>query len=183
MATGSSSSVRRFDVAALRRLRRLARSSPRQRSNLNIHRLPDDPVQRFFNALQLGTYVRPHRHASGRWETTVLLRGAAGLVIFDELGDIVDTVRLALNDCVGVEVQGGTWHTVVAVEDDTLLFEVKPGPYDPALDKEFAGWAPLEGNRGTQQAVDSWRGLVASAGRVNPRRRSGSSRKTPTGAR
>ena len=29
---------------------------------------------------------------------------------------------------------------------DTVIFEVKPGPYDAATDKEFAPWAPPEGD-------------------------------------
>jgi hypothetical protein len=27
---------------------------------------------------------------------------------------------------------------------DTLIFEVKQGPYDPKTDKDFAAWSPLE---------------------------------------
>ncbi len=29
---------------------------------------------------------------------------------------------------------------------ETVLFEVKPGPFDPKTDKEFAPWAPAEGS-------------------------------------
>ena len=31
------------------------------------------------------------------------------------------------------------------LEPDTVVFEVKPGPYQPTSDKDFAPWAPAEG--------------------------------------
>jgi len=44
-----------------------------------------------------------------------------------------------------VDSRPGLWHTFFALEDNTVLFEVKPGPYDPGTDKDFAHWAPAEG--------------------------------------
>ena len=41
----------------------------------------------------------------------------------------------------GIDFEGGTWHSFHALEKDTVLFEVKPGPYNPDADKEFAPWA------------------------------------------
>ena len=50
--------------------------SARRRANCNIHPTLDDPVQRFFNAMQPGTYVRPHRHTTPlRWEMFLVLQG------------------------------------------------------------------------------------------------------------
>ena len=45
----------------------------------------------------------------------------------------------------GVVVPAGTWHTVLALDDDAILFEAKAGPFDPAAPKEPAPWAPAEG--------------------------------------
>ena len=30
------------------------------------------------------------------------------------------------------------------IEPDSIAFEIKPGPYDAKLDKEFAPWSPRE---------------------------------------
>ncbi len=46
----------------------------------------------------------------------------------------------------GVDSDPGVYHTFLATEDDTVLFEVKPGPYSPANDKDFASWAPEKGS-------------------------------------
>lgn len=49
----------------------------------------------------------------------------------------------------------GTWHTLAVLEPGTVLFELKPGPYLPLADKEFAAWAPAEGAPGTE-AWEAW---------------------------
>jgi hypothetical protein len=49
-----------------------------------------------------------------------------------------------------VEIPGNTWHTLAAQEDGTILFEIKPGPYAPLSEHDFAPWAPMEG---TDRAV------------------------------
>jgi dTDP-4-dehydrorhamnose 3,5-epimerase-like enzyme len=42
-----------------------------------------------------------------------------------------------------VQIPAGTWHGFVVLEPDTVVMELKPGPYRPS---EFAGWAPPEGD-------------------------------------
>ncbi len=131
-----------------------AAESPRLRANHDIHPLREDPVQRFFNALQPGTYVRPHRHsAPPRWELFLLLKGAVVLLLFDDSGRV--EARQALNaegPVFGVEVEAGRWHALVALQP-ALLFEIKQGPYSPLTDKDFAAWAPAEGEAGCGQMV------------------------------
>jgi hypothetical protein len=36
---------------------------------------------------------------------------------------------------------------VVSLVDYSILFEVKKGPFEPSLAKEFAPWAPKEGDK------------------------------------
>jgi hypothetical protein len=45
-------------------------------------------------------------------------------------------------------LQPGIYHGFVALEPDTLIYEVKPGPWSAATDKSFAPWAPAEGDPG-----------------------------------
>ncbi|MDJ0955906.1 MAG: WbuC family cupin fold metalloprotein [Arenicellales bacterium] len=122
--------------------------SPRLRKNHNLHPSLDDPVQRLCNAFEPGTYVQPHRHTEvGRWELFVVLRGTAAVLIFDDQGSVLDRVELeAEGEIRGVEVPSNTWHTIVSLMPGTVLFEVKPGPYIKTTDKDFANWAPPEGD-------------------------------------
>ncbi len=144
---------------ALDDLVRKARASPRRRMNLNLHAAPSDPIQRLLNAAEPGTYVRPHRHAAGRQELTLVLRGAADVLLFADDGALAERVPLA-SDGALVEIPGGCWHAAVVRSPGTILMEVKPGPYDPATDKEFAAWAPQEGEA-AGEALRRWYATAA----------------------
>ena len=131
-------------------LARRAAQAPRGRVNHNLHPTLDDPIQRFFNALQPGTYVRPHRHRDPpRWEVFLAVRGRAVVLTFDETGRITARIEICPSGPdVAVEIEGDTWHTVAALGRDAVLFELKPGPYRPIDDKDFADWAPTGAIRG-----------------------------------
>jgi cupin fold WbuC family metalloprotein len=46
----------------------------------------------------------------------------------------------------GTEIPVRTWHTLIVLEDGSVVYEVKDGPYSPVDDKNFAPWAPEEGS-------------------------------------
>ena len=123
-----------------------AAENPRRRANLNLHSSLEDPYQRFFNAIQPGSYVRVHRHADPpRWEAFVAISGRAAVLELADDGTVTSRIELApRGPCVAIEIPAGSWHTVCALEPNTVLFEIKPGPYSPPADKDFAPWAPPE---------------------------------------
>ena len=127
-----------------------ARGSARRRRNHNLHPRLDDPVQRLFNALEPGTYIRPHRHVStDQWELFLVLRGAVDVVTFDDAGRVLTRHCLSAGGReTGVELSPDTWHSLVATSPGTMVFEVKPGPYEPLKAKDFAPWAPAEEDPG-----------------------------------
>lgn len=140
--------MRLIDRKLMDRLDTEASASPRRRSHQNWHDPDADTVQRFLVHMQAGTYVRPHCHTQQqRVETTLLLDGGADLILFDETGTVIKRVELSAGgDQRGVELAPGDWHSF-HVPDRATLFEVKQGPYDPALDKCFAQWAPPEDSK------------------------------------
>ena len=121
-----------------------AAASPRKRANVNIHTELSDTTNRFLNAGLSGTYVRPHRHRVGKWELVTALQGKLDVVIFTPDGVVKDRVSLGPEGVILAEVKGGDWHSVVFHAPAAVILEVKPGPYEPQLDKEFATWAPPE---------------------------------------
>ena len=98
--------------------------------------------------MQPGTYVRPHRHDDPeKWELTVILSGKLVIVVTDGVGRVTERIDLDANGPVrGVELPAGTWHTSAVAARDTVILEVKSGPYDVKTDKHFAEWAPAEGS-------------------------------------
>lgn len=148
--------MKRFDASALDRLLREAAASPRRRLNLNWHEPAADTVQRFFNLMLPGSYVRPHRHQrQNRWELTVLLSGAVDLLGFDDDGLLLTREPMRSDGLRAVEVPPSSWHSYVVTGDHALLFEVKQGPYEARLDKVFAAWAPDEAEAGAA-AAGAW---------------------------
>jgi hypothetical protein len=51
---------------------------------------------------------------------------------------------LGENGLFGVDVAPNYFHSVIALSETVVCYEVKPGPYLPVLDKDFAPWAPRE---------------------------------------
>jgi len=127
----------------------LASASPRRRMNHNFHSGPADNPHRFLNVLLRGTYIRPHRHsAPPKAESFLVLEGAADVILFDDGGSITARYRLGAESpegrLWGVDLLAGVWHTILPRTARAVCFEVKPGPWEPASDKEFAEWAPPE---------------------------------------
>jgi cupin fold WbuC family metalloprotein len=119
--------------------------------NRNFHSGPEDNPHRFLNVLLRGTYIRPHRHSDPpKAESFLLLEGEADVIIFDDAGAVTARYRLGADTpdgrLWGVDVPPGVWHTVLPRSARAVCFEVKPGPWEPATDKEFAAWAPAEGD-------------------------------------
>ena len=108
-----------------------AKASERLRMNYNLHEAMDSKAQRLFNALEPGTILPIHRHRNTA-ETYILLRGRIDVMFYDDKG--VEIERFALNPQegnYGVHIPSGQWHTLEVVESETVIFEVKDGPYAP----------------------------------------------------
>ncbi len=124
-----------------------ARRSPRRRMNHNFHAGPADNPHRFLNVLLENTYVAPHRHTTPpKAESFIVLEGRVALFCFDDDGRVTGRHLLGPGENWGIDLPPGVWHTLTAVSPYAVCYEVKPGPWDPASDKEFAPWAPREGD-------------------------------------
>ena len=124
-----------------------ARQAPRLRKNHNLHASNASACHRLFNALEPGTYIRPHRHLDPeKDETFVLVRGSLGVVTFDETGAVTGSCLLRPLDKMAADVPYGVYHTAVCLESGTIFFEAKAGPYLPLTAEEGAGFAPEEGS-------------------------------------
>ncbi len=124
-----------------------AKSSSRRRMNFNFHKADAATLQRMLNAMEPGTYIQPHKHENpDKVEAFFVLRGRMLVVEFDDDGNIIEHIILdAKSGNYGAEIAPRTWHTVISLESGSVAYEVKDGPYDVAVDKNFAPWAPTEG--------------------------------------
>jgi cupin fold WbuC family metalloprotein len=94
------------------------------------------------------TYVQPHKHENpDKREAFIVLRGSFLIVQFDESGNITDHVVMGGKQGIyGLEIPPRTYHTLISLEEGSVLYELKDGPYIQQTDKIFASWAPQEGS-------------------------------------
>jgi len=133
-----------------------AGSSPRKRMNYNFHLQLDDPLQRMLNCLEPGTYIQPHKHENpDKCEAFILLKGKLLVIEFDDDGHVnAHAILEAGTGTYGAEIAPRLYHCIIALESGTVVYEVKNGPYSPLNDKNFAKWAPKEGEEGCREYMD-----------------------------
>lgn len=120
-----------LDNELLDNLSTKATKNERLRINFNLHDSLDAPVQRLLNAMEPGTVLPVHRHVDTA-ETYILLRGKLKVLMYSASGELTSVQMLdPLQGVYGVNVPAGQWHTVEVLEEGTVIFEVKEGPYRP----------------------------------------------------
>lgn len=120
-----------LDNELLDNLSTKATENERLRINFNLHDSLDAPVQRLLNAMEPGTVLPVHRHVDTA-ETYILLRGKLKVLMYSASGELTSVQMLdPLQGVYGINVPAGQWHTVEVLEEGTVIFEVKEGPYRP----------------------------------------------------
>jgi len=158
------SAVQTLSRALLADLIERAHRSPRLRINHNFHTSMDDNPHRFLNVMVKGTYVAPHRHLDPpKAESFVVLNGEVAFFIFDDAGKVTRTEVVGC-DPIGIDLAAGVWHTLTPVSAHAVCYEVKPGPYLASTDKDFAPWAPREGEPAAPAYLEKLLSSVKSRG-------------------
>jgi cupin fold WbuC family metalloprotein len=140
----------------------MSRKSPRGRIIFPFHKTNDDNLHRMLNAIQPYSYIQPHRHSNPpKTETIIVLRGAVGYISFSKEGKIEEAIKLSnLSKKIGIDTEPDIFHTFFALEQDTVLFEIKPGPYQQSSEKDFAKWAPRENSDKCKEYLESLYKLI-----------------------
>lgn len=128
-----------------------AQSSPRRRMNYDLRtqaKIPGlaggdvadgwaDMSQRMLNVLMTDTVIPIHRHTETS-ETVVVCRGKVREEFYDAEGNkTAEFVMKAGGECPGIQVPMGQYHTLVCLEDGSVIFEAKDRAYDPVGTEEF----------------------------------------------
>ncbi len=75
-----------------------------------------------------------------------MLQGTVGLLLFKSEGNIQQQLHLSAKGpthC--IEIAEDQFHTLVALEAVSVIFELRQGLYKPAQDKDFLKGFPNEG--------------------------------------
>ncbi len=157
--------MKTISTSLLDELSEKAKKSPRKRINYNFHSDYADPINRMLNCFEIGTYIRPHKHESpDKREVFILLRGKLAVLEFNDIGDILQcTILSHETGCLGIEIPERVWHSIICLEENTVVYELKDGPYQPINDKNFASWSPTEDDSSCNEFLDN---LTKKAGLV-----------------
>jgi cupin fold WbuC family metalloprotein len=69
------------------------------------------------------------------------------MLLFDETGTVAERAKIDAGTLDrAVEVGENRWHSLLILAAETLLVEIKPGPYVPPPEHDFAPWSPKEGD-------------------------------------
>ncbi|MDD3118748.1 MAG: WbuC family cupin fold metalloprotein [Victivallales bacterium] len=133
-----------------------AAESPRRRSHFNLHKSLEEDIHRLLMAAQRDSYFRPHRHdGAGKSELMLCLRGSASLLVFRPDGEVAARYELVPGGgTVGYELEEGTFHCMVINTPDTVMIEIKHGPYIPTPEADFGAWAPPESSPEAAEFLD-----------------------------
>ncbi len=110
-----------------------AGESPRLRMNYNIHESLEEDVHKLLNSLQPGTVMPIHRHLHpAKKETFVLLQGALEVRKYNDDKTITEKYVMSRESGnIICEIMPDEWHSFEVLESDTLILEIKKGPYVP----------------------------------------------------
>jgi cupin fold WbuC family metalloprotein len=127
-------------------LQTAAQANVRNRSRVCTHLTIEEDIHEMVIYHPKGTYVRPHKHR-GKDESFHLISGEIDLVIFDEGGNVVESLPMgdySSGKIFYYRISANTFHTQI-VRKDTIFHEVTKGPFDKR-DNVAADWSPDERN-------------------------------------
>ena len=130
--------VMKITQAILDNLTEQAKASPRLRMNLDLRNSAEDQSQRMLNAIEPGSPLPIHRHQKSS-ETVVCLRGRLIEEYYDgQSKKCIESIDLSPNGPVfALNIPAGQWHTVRALESETVILEMKDGAYIPTSQEDI----------------------------------------------
>ncbi len=126
-----------IDETLLNQVSTEAKASERLRMNYNFHTSLDSKAQRLLNALEPGTAIPVHRHIETA-ETYIILRGKIEVYFYDDSKAIIEKFLLdPLIGNYGIHIPQSQWHSLHVLETNSVIFEIKDGPYSPITNENI----------------------------------------------
>jgi len=134
-------------------LKTKAAENPRQRIRLCAHISVDDAVHEMLIVHTKITYNQPHKHPN-KSESYHLIEGELDIVIFDEAGEVLETVRMgeyASDARFYWRLSESHYHMVIPRSEVVVFHEITSGPFDRATSFVPAPWSPEDEETADQE--------------------------------
>ena len=140
----------------------LAQNSERRRAPKILHK-KGDYLNKVFNFVLSDSYMHPHLHPdTEKIEKMYLIKGSFALLIFDNKGNITESIKLEEGKKEFIAVPAFTWHTYIMLSDEVVIYETMEGFYEPNTWKKLASWAPEESSHDSLSYLKSLKKHVKS---------------------
>ena len=124
-----------------------AANNQRKRARICAHKTNDDVLHEMLIAISAKSYIHPHKHL-GKSESFHIVDGIVDVVVFDDLGEIIEIVELGdarSGRNFYYRLSESVFHTLLIRSDFLIVHEVTNGPFCRER-SVFADFAPLEEN-------------------------------------
>ena len=140
----------------------LAQNSERRRAPKILHK-KGDYLNKVFNFVLSDSYMHPHLHPdTEKIEKMYLIKGSFALLIFDNKGNITESIKLEEGKKEFIAVPAFTWHTNIMLSNEVVIYETMEGFYEPNTWKKLASWAPEESSHDSLSYLKSLKKHVKS---------------------
>ena len=140
----------------------LAQNSERRRAPKILHK-KGDYLNKVFNFVLSDSYMHPHLHPdTEKIEKMYLIKGSFALLIFDNKGNITESIKLEEGKKEFIAVPAFTWHTYIMLSNEVVIYETMEGFYEPNTWKKLASWAPEESSHDSLSYLKSLKKHVKS---------------------
>ena len=135
----------KIDNKKLLELKDKAKRSLKKRYRFCLHSSEDDHLHEMVICRLRDSYSRPDKHLDTS-ESHIIIEGSELIIIFSDLGDIIDAFILNReNGVVSYRVKSNVFHMTVALSDYAIDYEVKLGPFTDEVNI-YPNWAPVDGD-------------------------------------
>jgi len=112
-------------------LKKCARINKRHRARICAHKTNEDALHEMLIAISAKSYIHPHKHL-GKSESFHIVDGIVDVVVFDELGEIVEIIELGdarSGRNFYYRLTESVFHTLLIHTDFLVVHEVTNGPF------------------------------------------------------
>ncbi|ATH09172.1 hypothetical protein BIY24_14830 [Halobacteriovorax marinus] len=118
--------------------------SPTKRYRYCLHQAHQDTIQEMVIAMMEDSYCRPHSHPQASSESYHIIEGELLVLIFNNKGKVIDSVRLNSRENLILRMNNGTIHMPIALSEIVIYHETISGPFEKDLMVHYVDWAPRE---------------------------------------
>ncbi|MDE6851601.1 MAG: WbuC family cupin fold metalloprotein [Lachnospiraceae bacterium] len=130
----------KIDKKYIDSLKLLALEDSTGKCKMCLHNDIREHVHEMLNIFPKGSYVRPHMHPF-KTETQNIIEGKMLMVLFDDIGNILDKFVMEKEGVFTFRLDKGIVHTNIPLSD-VVVYEVTAGPFMGKDDSVFMQWAP-----------------------------------------